>query len=136
MKMLCIIVSIIIVTYYGLLFLGALFFEIYKEIKNKKFDENANINYIQFVTGFTHLITDKTIRKEYKHVGDGIACIATGLNYFPISFEDIVTEVRDRTFKDKEYAYISIESIQKYNKQHPNSVISYDFASGDRIRFC
>ena len=75
----------------------------WKEIKNKKFDENANINYIQFVTGFTHLITDKTIRKEYKHVGDGIACIATGLNYFPISFEDIVTEVRDRTFNMKNF---------------------------------
>ena len=75
----------------------------WKEIKNKKFDENSNINYIQFVTGFTHLITDKTIRKEYKHVGDGIACIATGLNYFPISFEDIVTEVRDRTFNMKDF---------------------------------
>tara|TARA_R110000751_G_scaffold3827_10_gene17828 strand:- start:254 stop:373 length:120 start_codon:yes stop_codon:yes gene_type:complete len=36
MKTLSIIVSIIIATYYGLLFLGALFFAIYKEIKNKK----------------------------------------------------------------------------------------------------
>lgn len=36
MKILSIVVSIIIVTYYGLLFLGALFFAIYKEIKNNK----------------------------------------------------------------------------------------------------
>jgi len=34
MKILSIVVSIIIVTYYGLLFLGALFFAIYKEFKN------------------------------------------------------------------------------------------------------
>tara|TARA_R110000787_G_scaffold40573_1_gene100696 strand:+ start:4807 stop:4926 length:120 start_codon:yes stop_codon:yes gene_type:complete len=36
MKTLSIIVSVVIVTYYGLLFLGALFFAIYKEIKNNK----------------------------------------------------------------------------------------------------
>lgn len=42
----------------------------------------------------------------------------------------------DRTFKDDKYAYISVESIQYYNKANPQSIIAYDFATGDRIRFC
>lgn len=41
----------------------------------------------------------------------------------------------DRTYKDDKYAYISIESIQSYKILNPNSIISYDFAPGDRIRF-
>ena len=41
----------------------------------------------------------------------------------------------DRTYKDDKYAYISVESIQTYKKINPNSLISYSFASGDRIRF-
>lgn len=36
MKVISIVISALIVTYYGLLFLGALFFAIYKEIKNNK----------------------------------------------------------------------------------------------------
>ena len=36
MKAISIIVSIIIILYYGLLFLGALFFAIHKELKNNK----------------------------------------------------------------------------------------------------
>jgi hypothetical protein len=36
MKIIGIIMTAVIVIYYGLLFLGALFFAIYKEIKNNK----------------------------------------------------------------------------------------------------
>lgn len=36
MKIISIIMTAVIVIYYGLLFLGALFFAIYKEIKNNK----------------------------------------------------------------------------------------------------
>ncbi len=43
--------------------------------------------------------------------------------------------VSDRTYKDDKYGYISVESIQSYKILNPNSIISYDFASGDRIRF-
>jgi len=41
----------------------------------------------------------------------------------------------DRTFKDDKYAYISIESINTYRALNTNSVISYDYLPGDRIRF-
>lgn len=41
----------------------------------------------------------------------------------------------DRTYKDDKYAYISIQTIQSYKLQNPNSIISYDFTPGDRIKF-
>jgi hypothetical protein len=41
----------------------------------------------------------------------------------------------DRTFKDNKYAYISIESINTYRAINKNSVISYDYLPGDRIKF-
>jgi len=43
--------------------------------------------------------------------------------------------VSDRTFKDDQFAYISIESINIYKVQHETSIISYDFIVGDRIKF-
>lgn len=43
--------------------------------------------------------------------------------------------VTNSTFKDDKYAYISIESINAYKRVNPNSIISYDFAPGDRIKF-
>lgn len=43
--------------------------------------------------------------------------------------------ISDRTFKDAEFAYISIESIQTYKIINPTSIIGYDFATGDRIKF-
>ncbi len=49
--------------------------------------------------------------------------------------ENFVSLVSDRTFKDSEFAYISIESLNRYKIQHPTSVISYDFTVGDRIKF-
>ena len=49
---------------------------------------------------------------------------------------DTIYWVTDRTFKDVEFAYISIESLQIYKVQNPSSVIGYDFAPGDRIKFC
>jgi len=48
---------------------------------------------------------------------------------------DYVTWVSDRTFKNDDYAFISIESINVYKVQNPTSVISYDFLVGDRIKF-
>jgi len=41
----------------------------------------------------------------------------------------------DRTYKDEKFAYISIESIQAYGKLNKSSIIGYDFAQGDRIKF-
>lgn len=43
--------------------------------------------------------------------------------------------VTSATYKDDKYAYISIESIKVYKRLNPNSVISYDFLPGDRIKF-
>ena len=42
----------------------------------------------------------------------------------------------DRTFKDAEFAYISIETINLYKIQNPTSVVTYEFLQGDRIKFC
>ncbi len=49
--------------------------------------------------------------------------------------ESSVKIVSDRTFKDVDFAYISIESLERYKVQYPTSVVSYDFAVGDRIKF-
>lgn len=43
--------------------------------------------------------------------------------------------VSSATYKDNKYAYISIESIKVYNRLNPNSIVSYDFLPGDRIKF-
>lgn len=50
--------------------------------------------------------------------------------------------ISDRTFKDQnedannnKYAYISLETLNIFNTQNPNSPLSYTFASNDRIRF-
>ena len=41
----------------------------------------------------------------------------------------------DRTYKDDKYAYISVESINTNKILNPQSIIGYDFAAGDRIKF-
>lgn len=44
--------------------------------------------------------------------------------------------ISDTTFKDTEFAYISIENLNTFIANNPNSkFLAYDFASGDRIRF-
>ncbi len=44
--------------------------------------------------------------------------------------------ISDRTFKDNNYAYISIENLNLYIKNNPSSgFTAYDFSKGDRIRF-
>lgn len=44
--------------------------------------------------------------------------------------------VSDRTYKDTEFAYISIENLNVYIKNNPSSgFLAYDFSSNDRIRF-
>jgi hypothetical protein len=44
--------------------------------------------------------------------------------------------VSDRTFKDDEYAYISIENLNRFIKENPSAKhLQYDFSAGDRIRF-
>jgi hypothetical protein len=43
--------------------------------------------------------------------------------------------VSDQTFKDTEFAYVSIENLNTFRKHNPTSPLSYDFAPGDRIRF-
>jgi len=43
--------------------------------------------------------------------------------------------VSSGTYKDDKYAYISISSIDAYKILNPNSIISYEFIPGDRIKF-
>lgn len=44
--------------------------------------------------------------------------------------------ISDRTFKDLEFAYISIENLNGYIKVNPSSnFLKYNFSSGDRVRF-
>jgi len=62
----------------------------WKEIQNKTFDTNLNIETVNFITGFKHLMTDRMIQKNYD-LSEGISCIATGLNYFPIYIEDVLS---------------------------------------------
>ena len=62
----------------------------WKEIKEKQFDKTMNIDNVKFITGFTHLITDRMIQKKYE-LDEGISCIATGLNYFPTYIQDVLS---------------------------------------------
>jgi len=43
--------------------------------------------------------------------------------------------ITDRTYKDDKYAYISLESINAAKVINENSIISYEFTPGDRIKF-
>lgn len=43
--------------------------------------------------------------------------------------------VSDRTFKDTDFAYISIESLTTFIIDNPTTILSYSFVPGDRIRF-
>lgn len=44
--------------------------------------------------------------------------------------------VCDKTLKDLEYAYISIENLNRFISENPSAKhLQYDFSSGDRIRF-
>ncbi len=49
--------------------------------------------------------------------------------------DNFLSLVSDRTFKDSDFAYISIEALNRYKVQYQTSVISYDFVVGDRIKF-
>ena len=62
----------------------------WKEIKEKQFDKTMNIDNVKFITGFTHLITDRMIQRKYE-LDEGISCIATGLNYFPTYIQDVLS---------------------------------------------
>jgi len=62
----------------------------WKEIKEKQFDKTMNIDNVKFITGFTHLITDRMIQRKYE-LDEGISCIATGLNYFPTCIQDVLS---------------------------------------------
>lgn len=44
--------------------------------------------------------------------------------------------VSERTLKDTEYAYISIENLNRFIRENPSAKhLQYDFSAGDRIRF-
>lgn len=43
--------------------------------------------------------------------------------------------ISDRTFKDDEFAYISIANLTTFIIDNPTTVLSYNFTPGDRIRF-
>jgi len=44
--------------------------------------------------------------------------------------------VSERTLKDAEYAYISIENLNRFIRENPSAKhLQYDFSPGDRIRF-
>jgi len=44
--------------------------------------------------------------------------------------------VSEKTFKDLEYAYISIENLNRFIRENPGAKhLQYDFSPGDRIRF-
>jgi hypothetical protein len=43
--------------------------------------------------------------------------------------------VTDQTFKDTEWAYISIENLNTFKAANPTTPLGYDFAPRDRVRF-
>lgn len=61
--------------------------------------------------------------------------------YFQILFSKNTTEstlldwVSDRTYKDADYAYISIENLNAFISDNPTTSLGYTFAANDRIRF-
>ncbi len=61
----------------------------WREIKEKQFDKTMNIDYTRFIAGFTNLIINRMVQKKY-YLDEGISCIATGLNYFPLYIQDVL----------------------------------------------
>lgn len=43
--------------------------------------------------------------------------------------------ISERTFKDDTYAYVGIENLTTFKTNNPNTILSYEFSPGDRIRF-
>lgn len=52
-----------------------------------------------------------------------------------LSKSNWLTWVSDRTFKDSDFAYISIANLTQFIIDNPTTVLSYSFTPGDRIRF-
>jgi len=96
----------------------------WKEIQNKTFDTNLNIETVNFITGFKHLMTDRMIQKQYQ-LSEGISCIATGLNYFPITIQDVISnECEPRYELDKtKQNLLAITSHLDEQKQKWNDVV-------------
>ncbi len=86
-----------------------------------------NFNYVGYnIPYFNFSITSRPpIWAKYYHI------VRTN----NLSKSNFLYWMSDRTFKDDKYAYISVETIQSYKKRNPTSIISYDFATGDRIKF-
>ena len=96
----------------------------WKEIKNKVFDKNLNIDNVRFITGFTHLMADRMIQKKYQ-LNEGISCIATGLNYFPVTIEDVLSyecEPRYELKKTKENISNMVNHLEKQNQEWNDAV--------------
>ena len=96
----------------------------WKEIKNKVFDKNLNIDNVRFITGFTHLMADRMIQKKYQ-LNEGISCIATGLNYFPVTIEDVLSyecEPRYELKKTKENISNMVNHLEKQKQEWNDAV--------------
>lgn len=91
------------------------------------FDAVINLNYIQYNIPYIGLsISNRPpLWASYYHI------VRTN----NLSKSKYLYWMTDRTYKDDKYAYISIESILTYKKINPQSIIGYDFAAGDRIKF-
>jgi hypothetical protein len=63
--------------------------EYWRDVRQRTYG-SPNIDYNRFITGFTHVKTDKMIQKKY-NLFEGISCVATGMNYFPIVWSDIIS---------------------------------------------
>ena len=102
----------------------------WRDAQNKAMDvENKGSNRI---TKLMELITNKSIKKFYP-VEEGISCVATGLNYFPFTKEDIYSDGYDSVFGDdlenyvlKNTAHLD-EQKQRWNNSVKNEKSIYEY---------
>ena len=102
----------------------------WRDAQNKAIDvENKGSNRI---SKLIELINNKSIKKFYP-VEEGISCVATGLNYFPFTKEDIYSDGYDSVFGDdlenyvlKNTAHLD-EQKQRWNDSVKNEKSIYEY---------
>jgi tryptophan halogenase len=102
----------------------------WRDAKNKSYNTVDKDNHR--ISKFIDLINNKSIKKYYP-VEEGISCVATGLNYFPFTKEDIFSDGYDSVFGDdlknyvlKNTAHLD-EQKQRWNDSVKNEKSIYEY---------
>jgi len=89
--------------------------EYWKDVRKRNYGDN-NIDYVKFITGFTNVKIDRIINKQY-NLDDGITCIATGMNCFPVIWNDIISTEYEPKYNEEKTKKNILNTISHLDKQ-------------------